>query len=617
MCGIAGMLVKTAGEPANPDVLLRMRDTMVHRGPDDEGIYTDGPVGLCHRRLSIIGLTTGHQPMHGHDARYWIVFNGEIYNYRDLRRELETLGYGFHTESDTEVIVNAYAEYGADCVHKLNGMFAFAIWDSRERSLFLARDRLGVKPLYYHDGQTAFVFASEIKALLASDRLVPGVEPASVWEYFVYRGVTGENTLFAGVRSLLPGHWLRIGPDGREIQRFWAHRREEISDPCSLDQGVERLDALLVDAVRIRLMSEVPLGTFCSGGVDSSLVTAIAARQLGEGVNTFSVGFSDPAYDETRYARIVAGQYGTHHHELVVENADFAASLEHLVWLNDEPLHFANSVQIYAISRLAKQYVTVVLTGEGADELFLGYPRYQIPMLLRQFRHLTPLLRPLVGLLGRLSDDHRIHKLDQFLGRDLDSAILDTSAVNRPEAIAGLLAPELPRGSGAGYRNAMLERYRDLSDIGMRLSFQDQHTYLVSILNRQDKMSMGASIEARVPFLDYRIAEFANALPSSCRTRWLRGKELVKRVALQYLPDEVVYRRKSGFGVPLGAWLRDDAGLGGLAARYIDNGACDGFLDPDRLRALWTAHRSGTQDHSELLWTAVNFGIWRERFVAH
>lgn len=613
MCGIAGMFMKSAGEFANPDVLQRMRDTMVHRGPDDEGIYNDGPVGLCHRRLSIIGLTTGHQPMHGNDSRYWIVFNGEIYNYRDLRRELEDLGYGFHTQSDTEVIVNAYAEYGVDCVHKLNGMFAFAIWDTRERYLFLARDRLGVKPLYYHNGPDAFVFASEIKSILACDRVTAEVDTASVWEYFVYRGITGENTLFSGIRSLKPGHWLRISEQGHEVRQFWNHRSSEFPIQCSFNDSIERLDALLVDAVRIRLMSEVPLGTFCSGGVDSSLVTAIAARQLGTGVNTFSVGFSDPNFDETRYARIVAQRYDTQHHELVVENRDFTENLEHLVWLNDEPLHFANSVQIYAISKLAKQYVTVVLTGEGADELFLGYPRYQIPMLLGQLRHVTPLVKPLVRVLERFTDDHRIHKLNHFIGRDIDSAILDTSAVNRQDAVAGLLTAHLPRG--ARYRQDVLQSYRDLADIGARLSLQDQHTYLVSILNRQDKMSMGASIEARVPFLDYRIAEFANSLPTRSRTRWLRSKELVKRVARQYLPDEVVYRRKSGFGVPLAAWLRDDEGLGSLVGRHIDGGTCQGFLDLDRLRRLWAEHRSGAADHSELLWTALNFGIWRERFT--
>ncbi|HEY9199217.1 MAG TPA: asparagine synthase (glutamine-hydrolyzing) [Gammaproteobacteria bacterium] len=613
MCGIAGLLLKTADARVEPELLVRMRDTMVHRGPDEEGVYTDGPLGLCHRRLSIIGVTTGRQPLHGSDARYWIVFNGEIYNYRDLRRELEQRGYRFHTESDTEVIVNAYAEYGADCVQRLNGMFAFAIWDTQTRSLFLARDRLGVKPLYYHDGPNGFVFASEIKAILSSGQVKATLDTDRVWEYFLYRGVTGENTLFGGIRSLLPGHWMRMTADSCEIRQFWTHRRAEFPVPCTLDGSMARFEELLVDAVRIRLMSEVPLGTFCSGGVDSSLVTAIAARQLGEGVNTFSVGFSDAAYDETHFARIVAQRYGTHHHELVVENADFAANLEELVWLNDEPLHFANSVQIYAISKLAKQFVTVVLTGEGADELFLGYPRYQIPQILNRVRHLSPVLRPLLGALGGMTGDHRIRKLEYFLRRDVDSAILANSAPNEREGVDALLSPGVARS--AAYREAVLTRYRDLPDIGARLSFQDQHTYLVSILNRQDKMSMGASIEARVPFLDYRIAEFANALPSHCRTRWLRSKELVKRVARNYLPDEVVYRRKSGFGVPLGAWLRDDNGLGGLAERVFGAGAGAGILDEQRLRELWREHRAGTKDHSELLWTSLNFLIWRERFA--
>ena len=613
MCGIAGLLLKKADARVDSDLLTRMRDVMIHRGPDEGGLYTDGALGLCHRRLSIIGVTTGHQPMHGSDPRYWIVFNGEIYNYRELRRELEQRGHRFRTESDTEVIVNAYAEYGADCVQQLNGMFAFAIWDVEHRSLFLARDRMGVKPLYYYDGPEGFVFASEIKAVLASGQPRAELDKERIWEYFLYRGITGENTLFSGIRSLLPGHSMHVTADSCKIRQFWMHRRAEFPADCTLSGSAARLDDLLVDAVRIRLMSEVPLGTFCSGGVDSSLVTAIAARHLGEGVNTFSVGFSDAAYDETRYARIVAKRYATRHHELVVENAEFAGHLEQLVWLNDEPLHFANSVQIYAISRLAKQFVTVVLTGEGADELFLGYPRYQIPQILNRVRHLSPVLRPLLGGLRRVSDDHRIRKLEYFLRRDVDSAILTSSAANEGEGIETLLVPEVPRS--AEYRESVLARYCDLPDIGARLSFQDQHTYLVSILNRQDKMSMGASIEARVPFLDYRIAEFANALPSGCRTRWLRSKELVKRVARNYLPDEVVYRRKSGFGVPLAAWLRDDAGLGSLAERIFSSGLGEGVIDQQHLRALWRDHRAGTADHAELLWTALSFLIWRERFA--
>lgn len=613
MCGIAGILLKTPESQVEVDQLVRMRDTMIHRGPDEEGVYTDGPLGLCHRRLSIIGITTGHQPMHGSDPRYWIVFNGEIYNYRDLRHELTQRGHRFKTESDTEVIVNAYIEYGSECVQQLNGMFAFAIWDTKTRSLFLARDRLGIKPLYYHDGPEGFIFASEIKAILASGQLKSALARDCVWEYFLYRGISGERTLFSGINSLLPGCWMLVTSDGCETHQYWTHRRVDFPAACTLNDCIDHLDELLTDAVRIRLMSEVPLGTFCSGGVDSSLVTAIAARQLGQGVNTFSVGFSETAYDETRYAQIVARRYGTHHHELIVENADFAAHLEDLIWLNDEPLHFANSVQIFAISRLAKQFVTVVLTGEGADELFLGYPRYQIPQILARVRRLSPVLKPLLGAIGRMSSDHRIHKLDYSLRRNVDDAILTNSATNRREDVEPLLASGLMQTQA--YREDVLARYCDLRDIGARLSFQDQHTYLVSILNRQDKMSMGASVEARVPFLDYRIAEFANTLPSRCRTRLLRGKELVKSVARNYLPDEIVYRRKSGFGVPLGTWLRDDNGLGGIANRIFDAGIGEGLLDEQRMRGLWREHRAGREDHSELLWTSMNFLIWRERFA--
>jgi len=612
MCGIAGLLLKMADTRIEIGMLARMRDTMVHRGPDDEGIYTDGPVGLAHRRLSIIGVSTGHQPMHGSNPHHWIVFNGEIYNYRELRHDLERCGHQFHTESDTEVIVNAYAEYGEQCVQRLNGMFAFAIWDGLTNSMFMARDRLGIKPLYYYDGPDGFVFASEIKAILASGQVVAKLDQDRIWEYFLYRGISGENTLFSGIRSLLPGHWMRISQDRTESHRFWPHRHPEFPVPCSLDHSVTKLEELLTDAVRIRLMSEVPLGTFCSGGVDSSLVTALAARHLGEGVNTFSVGFSEVAYDETHYARLVARQYGTQHHELVVENKEFAEHLGDLIWLNDEPLHFANSVQIYAISRLAKQFVTVVLTGEGADELFLGYPRYQIPQILNRLRYVRTLFKPLAGVIGRASGDHRIQKLEYFLDQDMDSAICTNSATNERENVDSLLAPGIPQIQR--YREEVLNQYRDISDIGVRLSFQDQHTYLVSILHRQDKMSMGASIEARVPFLDYRIAEFANSMPSSCRTRRLRGKELVKRVARKYLPDEVVYRRKSGFGVPLGSWLKDDEGLGGLAKKVFNSDVADGVLNEKQLRRLWLEHRSGTKNHAELLWTTMNFLIWRAQF---
>lgn len=612
MCGIAGILQKQAQPAVAAETLVRMRDVMTHRGPDDAGVYVDAEIGLCHRRLSIIGLSTGHQPMADASERYWIVFNGEIYNYRDVRKTLEQAGYAFRTESDTEVIINAYAAYGKDCVQHLNGMFAFAIWDRQTRSLFLARDRLGVKPLYYADTPTGFVFGSEIKTLFESGHLRSGLNERSVFEYFLFRGVTGTATLFADVQSLLPAHWMLLS-DGRvEIQPYWSHHQGSYPVPCSLDESVEQLHEVLRDAVKIRLMSEVPLGTFCSGGVDSSLVTALAAGELGAGVNTFSVGFSDSVYDETAYARMVAARYKTRHHELVVENADFADSLEQLIWLNDEPLHFANSVQIYAISKLAKEFVTVVLTGEGADELFLGYPRYQIPRLMSRLRGLSFVLAPLLRAGHALTGDHRLHKLAYFLRGDTDEAILSNIAVNEREAVAALLDPRMSHAMP--YRSEVLRQYRGLDDIGARLSLQDQHTYLVSILNRQDKMSMGASIEARVPFLDYRVAEFANARPSRCRTRGMQGKEVVKQLARRYLPDEVVYRRKSGFGVPLADWLRADTGLGPLAARVFEQGNADGVFQPGQLMNLFKAHRDGRANHAELLWTALNFLIWRERY---
>ena len=612
MCGIAGILQKQSKPPVPTEALVRMRDIMTYRGPDDAGVYVDGEIGLCHRRLSIIGLSTGHQPMADVSERYWIVFNGEIYNYRSVRKSLEQAGYQFRTESDTEVIINAYAAYGKDCVQHLNGMFAFAIWDTQARSLFLARDRLGVKPLYFADTPTGFVFGSEIKTLFESGHLRAGLNQGSVFEYFLFRGVTGTPTLFDGVQSLLPAHWMLLSNGHIETQPYWSHQQAGFPIPCSLDESIEQLHEVLRDAVKIRLMSEVPLGTFCSGGVDSSLVTALAAGELGEGVNTFSVGFSDSAYDETVYARMVAERYKTHHHELVVENVDFAANLEQLIWLNDEPLHFANSVQIYAISKLAKQFVTVVLTGEGADELFLGYPRYQIPRLMNRLRGVSFILAPLLRAGHALTGDHRLHKLAYFLRGDTDEAILSNIAVNERESVTALLEPDVTQT--LAYRQEMLERYRDMRDIGARLSLQDQHTYLVTILNRQDKMSMGASIESRVPFLDYRVAEFANARPSSCRTRGMQGKELVKQLARRYLPDEVVYRRKSGFGVPLADWLRADSGLGPLAARVFEQGNSEGVLQRDKLLDLFKAHREGRANHAELLWTALNFLIWRERY---
>ncbi|MFI0416529.1 MAG: asparagine synthase (glutamine-hydrolyzing), partial [Candidatus Thiodiazotropha sp.] len=367
MCGIAGVLYLDSSKAVDNNRLSLMRDVFTYRGPDDSGLYISGSVGLAHRRLSIIGLSTGHQPMSDNTGKYWIVFNGEIYNYKELKIELERKGYKFTTTSDTEVIIYLYKEYGSECVNHLNGMFAFAIYNENEKSLFLARDRMGIKPLYYTKTKEGFYFSSEIKAILEYGDVERRINNRSVYEYFMFRGVAGENTMFENVLSLLPGHYMIIKDSNKKIVRYW--NLFDIQKDRTIDRttALEGIESLLQDAIKIRLMSEVPLGTFCSGGIDSSLVTAIAAGIAGDNMNTFSVGFNEKNYDESEYAKLVSDRYGTKHHELVLNSDEFACLLKRPIMLNDEPLHFSNSIHILALSELAKQSVTVVLTGEGAD----------------------------------------------------------------------------------------------------------------------------------------------------------------------------------------------------------------------------------------------------------
>lgn len=615
MCGIAGVFLKNTGRAVDMAVLSSMRDTMIHRGPDDSGVYIDGAVGLAHRRLSIVGLSTGHQPMNNGTDRLWIVFNGEIYNYPQLKRELEKKGYVFRTQSDTEVILHLYTEYGEDCVQHLNGMFAFAIFDKDHKYLFLARDRLGEKPLYYAETNDAYIFASEIKALLAYPGMNAEINIDAVYEYFLFRAVVGEPSLFKGVHSLLPGHRMVLDVNGAKAEPYWDHRCLPVDWKIDAQQAKERLGELLVDAVRMRLMSEVPLGTFCSGGVDSSLVTAIAARTIGQPVNTFSVGFHEADFDETYYARMVSKKYATTHHELKLNNSEFTELLPSMIFLNDEPLNFSNSVHIYAISKLAKEFVTVVLTGEGADELFLGYPRYQVPRIARNMRRFSLILGPLLGIASALRRDHRLEKLAYFIKGDYQQLLLQNAATNRMESAGAVVHQDIQRNMA--YRDQVLTSTANMESLLSRMSLQDQKTYLVSILNRQDKMSMGASVEARVPFLDHRIVEFANSLPAGTRMKGFNTKMLVKQVAEEYLPKEVIYRRKSGFGVPLAQWFKDSKGLGGLAEQLICDSHYNEYLNPVQLRTIYQEHISGIKDHGEILWTAVNFLLWKEKFLLH
>jgi asparagine synthase (glutamine-hydrolysing) len=591
------------------EIVTAMRDVATYRGPDDAGIYLDGPVGLGHRRLSIIDLGGGHQPMADPRKAFWIVYNGEVYNYRQVREELIAKGYTFRTSSDTEVILQLYADRGERCVEALNGMFAFAIWDTERRSLFLARDRMGVKPLYYADTPEAFVFGSEIKSILASGKIAAQCREEALTEYLVFRQVAGSETLFRGVKSLPPGCTMTVRDGRTRISRYWSPRPTAERSSIGYEDAVRQLSDLLEDSVRMRLISDVPVGTFCSGGVDSSLVTALAARLKGEGVNTFSVGFEEADFDESEYALAVSRRYNTTHHQLRVGNVEFNELFPKMVWHNDEPLDFANSVHIFALSQLAKRYVTVVLTGEGSDELFAGYPRYRIPRLAKSYGRVpTPMRR----LVTTLVDDHRLRKLDRYSSYSPDDVLLYNASYLRPEVVSE--AAPLLSAFQSEYRRECLSGSEGLGlDALTRASLLDQETFLVSILHRQDKMSMAASIESRVPFMDYRIVEFANRLPSQFKVRRGSGKAVVKNVARALLPSTIVDRRKSGFGVPLNRWFRANEGLGERIAALPEQAPSDLF-DRAVLRRIVSEHRSGAQDHSELLWTALNLVTWRETF---
>lgn len=611
MCGIAGIIYRDTGRDCE-ELLTRMRDTMVHRGPDAHGAYAERNVGIGHRRLSIIDLSGGQQPMTNEDESAWIVFNGEIYNFRELRARLEARGHVFKTSSDTEVILHLYEEEGEECVHSLNGMFAFAIWDKKERKLFLARDRVGVKPVYYAETPEGIVFASEIKALLESGLVKTGCDRDSVFEYFVFRHISGDKTMFRGIRSLMPGHRLSYKDGRASVSQYWSPFPRKMEN-ISFSDTVEKVSALLHDSVKIRLVSEVPLGTFCSGGIDSSLITGIASKYASGTLNTFSVGFHESAYDETSYARTVAGKFKTSHHELRLNNSEFASLLPKLIWYNDEPLNFPNSVHMYAICRLAKEFVTVVLTGEGSDELFAGYPRYLIPRLMDYYRRMPMSARRVLQAGASLFRDHRIEKLRGFASVSLEDIILYNSSFLNRDFLSGVLPDYGP--ADFTFRRETIARGQALGlDPVSTLSLLDQQNYLISILNRQDKMSMAASIESRVPFLDYRLVELANGLPVKHKIDLFNRKKVIKSVAKGILPDEVINRKKSGFGVPLDLWLRSGEGMGQLAGALGSSQRLESYMNMERLKSILSEHASGAKDHTDFLWAAINFDLWLETF---
>ena len=618
MCGITGVFNFDPQRPVDAELVRAMNAAITHRGPDEDGFYLSGPLGMGNRRLSIVGLADGRQPIGNEDGTVWTVFNGEIYNYADLRPELETKGHRFRTSTDTEVLVHLYEEEGPDFVERLNGMFAIALWDERRRRLLLYRDRLGEKPLYYTVGNGRLVFASEIKALLHDPTLSRALSPEALYDYLTFQYNPRRQTIFRDVVRLRPGQMLEVTADGVAERTYW-----EVPvglGPCwSEAEYLDALQALLHDSVRRRLMSDVPLGAFLSGGIDSSMVVGLMARLTGHPVQTFSVGFRVPGgYDESEHAGRVARHFGTEHHALVVDSVDVATLLPRTVHALDEPIADYAAIPTFLLSEFARRHVKVVLTGEGADELFAGYDHYRFPRVLGQYGRLPRGLRRLLGALGAPLAPPKIAKALAAGALDPVAGYTLVKSVFRQDDLEALLAPDLRAELDGARERADLERLfaRAASlDALNRYLLADLTTWLPEdLLMKVDKMSMSVSLEARVPYLDHRIVELLAGMPSSLK--WRGGsKYLLKRAAASLLPEDIINRPKHGFTLPLARWLRAELREFATDLLLGRRARARGFFHAPSVERSWTGYLAGREDCFMQVWVLLNFEVWCRVFL--
>lgn len=627
MCGICGA-IHFDGKPVTKELLGAMNDRLRHRGPDGAGYFIDGAVGLAMRRLSIIDIPGSDQPLGNEDESVVLVFNGEIYNYRDLRRDLGERGHRFCSDGDGEPIAHLYEDYGDDCWQRLRGMYAVALWDKRRKRLLLARDRMGQKPLYYYHDRDVFVFASEIKALLAHPR-VPRRSSFAVTgggalaQYLSYGYLPAPDTAFQSIFALPPAACLRVTIEGeRRAQRYWALPPPARHDPqAAVADYIEPLREKLAEAVKLRLMSDVPLGAFLSGGLDSSLIVALMRRHSSAAVKTFSIGFEgDDSFDETPYAMQVAGALGADHQSFRVQ-PDAMNLLSDLVWHHDQPFADSSAIPTYLVSKLTRKQVTVALTGDGGDELFAGYERFYAASLFQRMSVLPkPLWRGLSGLLALLPEgtayDDRVKRARRFAkaaGMSVPDGFFDLARVFSTDLIAEMRA-------AAGPDAAAFSRYLDGSDDAVAgLLNASMRSYLPDdLLIKADRCSMAASLEARAPFLDHELVEQAAAIPFNLKLRLkLKGaltKFILKEAARGILPDAIIDRRKHGFGVPLGAWLRRDMSPVRdilLSRRARERGLWRGAV----VERLIEEHHAGRRDHNRQLWALLTLEEWHRQFI--
>ncbi len=618
MCGIVGIM-SLSGAPLDQETLQRMLETLVHRGPDDEGIYIGDGIGLGHRRLSVIDLVSGHQPLGNREKTIWITYNGEIYNYVELRRQLVGLGHQFVTESDTEVIVHAYEQFGEECPKYLEGMFAFALWDSRRRQLFLARDRVGKKPLFYYNGGDIFAFASEVKALFRHPEISCEILASDLPHYFTFGYSPSSNTFYRGILELPAAHVLIVDASGRmQLRRYWDldFSRPPGKEP-PVEEAAARIRDLLTEAVRKRLVADVPLGVFLSGGIDSSIVVGLMSQLMQKPVKTFSIGFAgDKTFDETSYARLVASHFKTDHTEFIVEPKAIDL-IEPLVWHHDGPFGDSSAIPTYIVAQLTRGHVTVALNGDGGDELFAGYLRFHATLLADRIP--SALLQQLDKTLSKFPEPTNYHNWLRRSQRFLRCSSYpffdrfsnwisffndDLSLLLKPE-VFGELA-----NMGISYPPELVDRTACFSQLS-KLLYVNMKTYLYSdLLVKMDRTTMAHGLEARSPFLDQDLMEYMATLPDWMKLRWGVKKYILRRAFSGLIPVKILTRGKRGFGVPLGVWFR------GKLRDYIhdlllasDSKSKD-YLQRDYVRQLVQEHMKGKRDHGHRLWALLTFEVW-------
>lgn len=623
MCGICGVF-DLRGAPVDPGLVHRMAAALSHRGPDGEGFHIDGPIGLGHRRLSIIDLAGGAQPISNEDDAIQIVFNGEIYNFIELRKELEAAGHRFKTRSDTEVILHGYEQWGADCVSRFNGMFAFAIWDRNRQRLFVARDHLGIKPLYYTRIGDRLLFASEIKALLQDAQCPRAVNLSALGQLFTLRFVPSPNTLFEGIQKLPPGHWMLADASGLRVERYWQSTPGEFSTAPE-GELIERYRSLVEDAVRLQMRSDVPVGLFLSSGVDSAALLALMGQHAGAPVRTFTIGFEDgEKSNENDGARALAKRFGADHDEMIVGAADYEKYFDRHLWDLEEPLGNETAAAFYFVSQIASRKVKVALTGQGADEPWAGYHRYIGVKLSQSYSRLPSfitdgMIRPIVestsknerlrrGVAALSEPDMlaRMIKIYSFFSADMKSRLFQPW-VKAAISVDGAEARQALRGLQSDV--ASLDPLSQMLYIDTRANLPDD------LLMVGDKTAMANSLEARVPYLDHRVVEFVESLPPGLKLKGFKGKYLHKKALEKWVPEQVVYSKKKGFDNPIDQWLRSRMKFFANECLLGERSAVGRYFDRAYIRELLAQHESGVRNHLRHIYLLISFELWHQRFI--